>query len=45
MDAVQRQLTAQYSALNTLLQPYPLQMQQIASQLANLPSVSSSNKG
>ena len=42
MDAVQRQLTAQYSALNTLLQQYPLQMQQIASQLGNLPSLSSS---
>lgn len=45
MDAVQRQLTAQYSALNTLLQQYPLQMQQIASQLANLPGMSGSNKG
>ena len=45
MGAVQRQLTAQYSALNILLQQYPLQMQQIASQLGNLPSLSSSNKG
>ena len=44
MESVQRHLTAQYSALNTLLQQYPLQMQQIASQLANLPS-SNSNKG
>jgi flagellar hook-associated protein 2 len=42
MALVQQQLTAQYSNLNTLLQSYPLQMQQIASQLGSLPSASSS---
>jgi flagellar hook-associated protein 2 len=47
MAGVQSQLTTQYSALNTLLQQYPLQMQQIASQLSALPNApsSSNNKG
>ena len=43
MATVQAQLTTQYDNLNTLLEAYPLQMQQIASQLASLPNASSSN--
>jgi len=42
MTAVQSQLTTQYSNLNTLLEQYPMQMQQVASQLSSLPDLSSS---
>ena len=44
MATVQDQLTSQYSALNTLLQQYPLQMQEVAAQLSSLPNATSSNK-
>ncbi|HUI83929.1 MAG TPA: flagellar filament capping protein FliD [Candidatus Binatia bacterium] len=42
MAVVQQQLTDQYSNLNALLQQYPLEMQEIASQLASLPGASGS---
>jgi len=47
MAGVQQQLFSEYSNLNTLLQQYPLQMQQVAAQLASLPSAntSSGNQG
>jgi len=34
----QQTLIAQYSQVDTMLREYPLQMQQIQSQLANLPT-------
>jgi len=43
MATVQAQLTTQYDNLNTLLQEYPMQMQEIAGQLASLPNTSSSS--
>lgn len=43
MTSVQQQLTEEYSNLNTLLEQYPLQMQQIAEQLSSLPGASSSS--
>jgi flagellar hook-associated protein 2 len=43
MSAVQDQLTTQYSNLDALLQQYPMQMQQVASQLASLPSTTTSS--
>jgi len=45
MSAVQDQLTAQYSNLNTLLEQYPLLIQQTTAQLASLPGASSNNQG
>ena len=42
MTTVQQQLTSQYDNLNTLLEEYPMQMQQVAAQLGSLPSTSSS---
>jgi flagellar hook-associated protein 2 len=43
MATVQDQLTTQYDNLNTLLQEYPMQLQEIAGQLASLPNASSSS--
>jgi flagellar hook-associated protein 2 len=43
MTATQQQLTTQYDNLNTLLEEYPMQMQQVAAQLGSLPSASSSS--
>ena len=43
MTAVQDQLTTQYDNLNTLLQEYPMQLQEIAGQLASLPNANSSS--
>ena len=45
MTTVQDQLTTEYSALNTLLEQYPLLIQQTAAQLASLPGASSSSNG
>ena len=42
MATVQNQLTTQYQNLNTLLQQYPLLLQQVAGQLSSLPNASSS---
>jgi len=42
MTSMQQELTQEYSAVNATLQEYPLLMQQIASQLAGLPSSKSS---
>jgi len=42
MTSMQQELTQEYSAVNATLQQYPLLMQQIASQLAGLPSNSKS---
>jgi flagellar hook-associated protein 2 len=44
MTEVQQQLTTQYDNLNSLLIEYPLQMQEAADQLANLPGAISSSK-
>jgi hypothetical protein len=41
MTTVQQQLTSQYDNLNTLLEQYPMQMQQVAAQLGSLPSSTS----
>jgi flagellar hook-associated protein 2 len=43
MTATQQQLTTQYDNLNTLLEEYPMQMQQVAAQLGSLPSSSTSS--
>ena len=43
MTATQQQLTTQYDNLNTLLEEYPMQMQQVAAQLGSLPSSTSSS--
>ncbi len=43
MATVQDQLTTQYDNLNTLLESYPMEMQQVASQLASLPDARSSS--
>jgi flagellar hook-associated protein 2 len=43
MTATQQQLTTQYDNLNTLLEEYPMQMQQVAAQLGSLPSASTSS--
>ncbi len=43
MTTVQDQLTTQYDNLNTLLEDYPMQMQQVAAQLGSLPSSTSSS--
>lgn len=43
MATVQDQLTTQYDNLNTLLESYPMEMQQVASQLASLPDATSSS--
>ncbi len=43
MATVQDQLTTQYDNLNTLLEQYPMQMQQVAAQLGSLPSSTSSS--
>jgi flagellar hook-associated protein 2 len=43
MTTVQDQLTTQYDNLDTLLQEYPMQLQQIAGQLGSLPGASSSS--
>jgi flagellar hook-associated protein 2 len=40
MTGVQQQLTSQYDNLNTLLMQYPMQMQEVASQLSSLPDTS-----
>ena len=42
MTSMQQELTQEYSAVNATLEQYPLLMQQIASQLAGLPSSKSS---
>ncbi len=42
MTATQQQLTTQYDNLNTLLEEYPMQMQQVAAQLGSLPTTSTS---
>jgi flagellar hook-associated protein 2 len=41
MTSLQQELTQQYSAVNATLQEYPMLMQQIASQLASLPTTTS----
>jgi flagellar hook-associated protein 2 len=38
MTSTQQQLTTQYDNLNTLLMQYPMQMQEVASQLGSLPT-------
>ncbi len=43
MTATQQQLTTQYDNLNTLLEEYPMQMQQVSAQLGSLPSSSTSS--
>jgi flagellar hook-associated protein 2 len=43
MATVQDQLTTQYDNLNTLLQEYPMQLQEIAGQLASPPNTASSS--
>ncbi len=43
MATEQDQLTAQYDTLNTLLEEYPMQMQEVAAQLGSLPTFSSSS--
>jgi flagellar hook-associated protein 2 len=44
MATVKDQLTTQYDNLNTLLQEYPMQLQEIAGQLSSLPNATSSSK-
>ncbi len=44
MATVKDQLTAQYDNLNTLLQEYPMQLQEIAGQLSSLPNATSNSK-
>jgi flagellar hook-associated protein 2 len=44
MATVKDQLTTQYDNLNTLLQEYPMQLQEIAGQLSSLPDATSSSK-
>jgi flagellar hook-associated protein 2 len=43
MTATQQQLTTQYDNLNTLLEEYPMQMQQVAAQLGSLPTTTTSS--
>lgn len=43
MAGTQQQLTTQYDNLNTLLQEYPMQMQQVAAQLGSLPGTSTNS--
>jgi flagellar hook-associated protein 2 len=43
MTSMQQQLLQQYSALNALLEEYPIQMQQVAAQLNSLPGATTSS--
>jgi len=45
MTSTQQQLTTQYDNLNTLLMQYPMQMQEVASQLGSLPTSTSTSSG
>ena len=43
MTGVQQQLTSQYDDLNTLLMQYPMQMEEVSSQLSSLPNATTTS--